>query len=57
MISEPKETRHIRKILVLTDWLVNSNSRGDCRIDAVSRFLTPLHLEIDGRVWTGGINQ
>ena len=57
MISEPKETRHIRQILVLTDWLVDSNGRCDCRIDVVCGFLTPLHLEIDGRVWAGGINQ
>jgi len=57
MVSEPKESHHIRKILVLTDWLVDSNSRSGRRIDAVSGFLTPVHPKIDGRVWTRGTDQ
>jgi hypothetical protein len=56
MISEPKGNRHI-KILLLTNWLVDSNSDSGCWVDTVSWFLMPLHLEVDGSVWTRVIDQ
>jgi len=52
MVSEPKGNRPI-KILLLTNWLVKSNSNSGDWMDAVSGFLAPLHLEMDGSVWTG----